>query len=262
MTDYKAVFSLKGKTAVVSGGVGLLGTEVVTALAQAGARVVIADIDDVKGQKLVSALARKKMSAAYQPFDITDINALAANVQSVVKKFKYIDVWVNMAYPRTRDWGNRVEDVAGASFARNIEMHLVSYAMVTKYAAEAMKKRGGSIINFGSIYGSVGPDFSVYDGTAMTMPFPYAVIKAGINNLGRYMASYFGEYGVRVNTIAPGGVLDKQNPSFVKNYSKKAPLKRMALPREIPPAVVFLASEASSYVTGTVLMVDGGWTAV
>jgi len=117
-------------------------------------------------------------------------------------------------------------------------------------------------VNFGSIYGTVGADFSIYKGTKMTMPFPYAVVKAGINNLGRYLASYFGGYGVRVNTVCPGGVFDKQAPVFVRNYSRKTLLKRMALPREIAPAVVFLASDASSYITGSVLMVDGGWTAI
>jgi NAD(P)-dependent dehydrogenase (short-subunit alcohol dehydrogenase family) len=262
MTDYTAAFSLKGKTAVVTGGAGLLGTEVVTALAQAGAHVVIADIDKKKGRRLADALTGEQLNVEFSYFNITDIKKSERNVRSLAKKLGYIDVWVNTAYPRTADWGSKVEEVSCESFRRNVEMHLVAYSMISKYAAENMKERGGSIVNFGSIYGAVGADFSIYKGTKITMPFPYAVIKAGINNLGRYLASYFGEYGVRVNTVCPGGVLDKQNPVFVKNYASKTPLKRMALPREIAPVVVFLASDAASYITGTVIMVDGGWTAI
>jgi NAD(P)-dependent dehydrogenase (short-subunit alcohol dehydrogenase family) len=123
------------------------------------------------------------------------------------------------------------------------------------------KQRGGAIINLASIYGNVAPDFSIYEGTEMTMPVAYSAIKGGIIALTRYIATYYAHYNVRANTVSPGGIFDHQKPSFVERYSKKTPLGRMARPEEIVGAVVYLASDASSYVTGHDLIVDGGWTA-
>ncbi len=263
MIDYKAKFCLKGKNAVVTGGAGLIGREVVAALAQSGAHVIIADVDVKRASTFALELAGVYgLNVEFHYFDVTDIKGLKKNITSLASKLRRIDIWVNSAYPRTRDWGAKVEDVTPGSFCKNVEMQMVSYAMTSKYAAEHMKKSGGSIINFGSTYGMVGSDFSIYENTHMTMPFPYAAIKAGVVNLGRYLASYFGSYGVRVNTVCPGGVADGQNPSFIRKYSKKTLLKRMARAEEIAPAVLFLASDASSYVTGAVVMVDGGWTAI
>ena len=123
-----------------------------------------------------------------------------------------------------------------------------------------MKDRGGSLINFASIYGIKGNDFNVYEGTDMSSPMEYSVIKAGIINLTRYLASYFGKYDVRVNTVSPGGVFNHQNKIFVRNYCNKTPLKRMANPQDIAGAVVFLASDLSTYMTGQNIVIDGGWS--
>lgn len=124
------------------------------------------------------------------------------------------------------------------------------------------KQKYGSIINIASIYGVIGPDFTVYDGTNMTMPAAYAAIKGGLINLTRYMASYFGPHNVRVNTVSPGGIFDKQNSTFVSNYEKKVPLRRMGAPEDIAPSVSFLLSDESKYITGQNLIIDGGWTAI
>ena len=128
---------------------------------------------------------------------------------------------------------------------------------------------GGSIIQFGSTYGVLGQDLTVYKGTDMSENMTYAAIKGGITNLTRLMASYFGKYNVRVNTICPGGISghvagksDSQNPIFLENYCNKVPLKRMGKPEEIASVVLFLSSEASAYMIGTTIMVDGGWSAV
>jgi len=120
---------------------------------------------------------------------------------------------------------------------------------------------GGSIINLASTYGVVAPDFSIYEGTAMTMPAAYSAIKGGIITFTKYLAIYYAPYKVRVNAISPGGVFDNQDPSFVEHYGKRTPLGRMARPAEIVGGAVYLASDASSYVTGHNLMIDGGWTA-
>lgn len=123
------------------------------------------------------------------------------------------------------------------------------------------KQKKGSIISFGSIYGIVGPDFSIYDDTDLTMPAAYSAIKGGIIAFTKYLATYYAKYGVRVNAICPGGIYDKQSIKFVKKYEEKTPMKRMGKPAEIAGSVIFLASDASSYITGHILIVDGGWTA-
>ena len=120
----------------------------------------------------------------------------------------------------------------------------------------------GSLINMSSIYGLVGPDFTIYEGTDMTMPGAYSAIKGGLNNLTRYLASYFGKYQVRINTVSPGGIFDNQPESFVNNYNKKVPKKRMVDPKDIVSAVQYLLTDEASYVTGHNLVVDGGWTAI
>ena len=124
------------------------------------------------------------------------------------------------------------------------------------------KQKSGSIVNIASIYGSVGPDFTIYLGTNMTMPAGYAAIKGGLINLTRYMASYFGPDKIRINSVSPGGIFDNQNINFVENYEKKVPLRRMGTPQDIAPSVSFLLSDESKYITGQDLIVDGGWTAI
>jgi len=125
-----------------------------------------------------------------------------------------------------------------------------------------MKQRGGGVlINLASIYGMLGPNFSVYEGTEMTSPAAYAAIKGAIINLTRYFATFYGADNIRVNAVCPGGVFDNQDDNFVKAYGKLTPMGRMARASEIALPVVFLASDAASYITGQALIVDGGWSA-
>ncbi|MBD3272640.1 MAG: SDR family oxidoreductase [Elusimicrobia bacterium] len=262
MKNYKSLFKLDRKTAVVTGGAGLIGKEVVTALAVSGARVIIADIDKKGGQAISRKLSNMGYSCSYINFNITHIPKLKKAVSCFYRILSGIDIWVNTAYPRTHDWGAPVEKITESSWRKNIDMHLNAYALVSKYVAEMMKKKGGSIINFGSIYGIVAPDFSVYNKTKISNSMIYSAIKGGITNVDRYLASYYGKYNIRVNTICPGGVFDNQDKRFVSNYKSKTPLKRMAKPQDIAPVTVFLASEAASYITGATIMVDGGWTAI
>jgi NAD(P)-dependent dehydrogenase (short-subunit alcohol dehydrogenase family) len=142
-------------------------------------------------------------------------------------------------------------------------MHLNGYFLCSRIALEQMRKqRSGSLVNMSSIYGHLGPDFGVYDGTDMTMPAAYSAIKGAITNFTRYLASYYGKSNVRVNSISPGGVFANQPESFVSAYEKKVPLGRMATPKDIVAAVHFLLSDESSYITGQNLVVDGGWSII
>lgn len=251
-------FLLKNKIAVVTGGVGLIGKPVSIGLAQAGAKVYAADIDKKAGVKLEN----QDKNLKWIELDITDIKSINACIKKIVEKDKKIDIWVNCAYPRTSDWSDKFEDIKYESWKKNVDMHLNGYFLCCQQIAKQMEKqKSGSIINLISIYGVVGPDFSIYGNTGKTMPAAYSAIKGGINAFTKYLSTYLAKYGIRVNAICPGGIYDKQPKDFVKKYEEKTPMGRMGKPEDIAGPVIFLASDAASYITGHVLMVDGGWTA-
>jgi NAD(P)-dependent dehydrogenase (short-subunit alcohol dehydrogenase family) len=243
---------LKDKIIIVTGGNGLLGREIIKKLITEGAICINVDISHSTSKDLSCIQC-----------DITDSESIDKVIQLVINNFNQIDGLVNNAYPRTKDWGLKFEDIEFQSWQSNIDWQLNSYFYFTQQVSKYMVKQGfGSIVNIASVYGVVGPDFAVYDGTEMTMPAAYSAIKGGIVNFGRYLASYLGPSGVRVNTISPGGIFDNQNPVFVNNYNKKVPMRRMGLPHDISPAVSFLLSDDANYITGHNLIVDGGWTAI
>ena len=251
-------FLLKGKIAVVTGGAGLIGKPISIALEQAGAKVYIADTD----KKTSSEIEKQNPRLKWIDIDITDLNSIKKGIDLIINKEKKIDIWINCAYPRTKDWSTKFENIRSDSWKKNIDMHLNGYFLCSQQIAEQMKKqKNGSIINFSSIYGIVGPNFSIYDDSKTTMPAAYSAIKGGIITFTKYLATYYAKHGVRINAICPGGIYDKQSKDFVKKYNEKTPLGRMGKPEEIAGPVLFLASDAASYVTGHVLVVDGGWTA-
>lgn len=263
MIDYKERFRLDKRLAVVCGGLGLIGKEISIALAQAGAKVLILDVNE-KGGQLIEYAKKEKLEINFMKFNITKLNDYKEVIKKIENKYGKIYVWVNTAYPRTEDWGLKIEDIKIESWQKNVDMQMNSYCLLTKEVAETMKgnKVKGSIINFGSTYGVVGPDFEVYTQTDMTCPAAYSAIKGGILNFSRYAASYYGKFGIRVNCLCPGGIFNEQNKIFVSNYEKRVPLRRMGKPEDIASATLFLASDASSYITGATFMVDGGWTCI
>lgn len=244
------MFSINDKIVVVTGGSGLLGGKIIEVLRAQGAKAISADIKVQEGDDEFN-------------IDITSETSVQDAVSAIVAKYGRIDGWINNAYPRTSDWGNKFEDIKVESWRKNVDMHLNGYFLCCQIVLEQMKKQNsGSLINMSSIYGLVGPDFTVYNGTSMTMPAAYAAIKGGLNNLTRYLAAYYGPFQVRVNTISPGGIFDNQPIPFVTNYNSKVPLRRMGTPMDIASAVCFLLTDESSYITGHNLVVDGGWTAI
>ncbi|MBS1526953.1 MAG: SDR family oxidoreductase [Bacteroidetes bacterium] len=245
------MFSVKDKIIVLTGSNGLLGKGMADSLAAEGAVVIGVDIrfDNQRDDDFIA--------------DITNESSIQSICDKVISKYGRIDGWINNAYPRTADWGSKLEELPFNSWRANIDMHLNGYFLCCKIALEKMKTQGfGSLINMSSIYGIVGPDFSVYDGTSMTMPVAYSAIKGGLVNLSRYLAAYYGPFQVRVNCISPGGIFDNQPKSFVENYNKKVPLRRMGTPGDIVAAAHFLLSDQSAYITGHNLVVDGGWTCI
>lgn len=244
--------TLKNKVIVVTGGNGLIGSCIVKELKQYGAIVINADISN-----------KSDLDNGLIFCDVTDTDSVSHSISLIIAKFRKIDGWVNNAYPRTNDWGEKFENIKYSSWSKNIEFQLNSVFICSKAILAIMKDQGfGSVVNISSIYGIVGPDFSVYDGTDLTMPAAYSAIKGGVINFTRYLASYFGPFGVRVNCVSPGGIFDNQNSIFVEQYERKVPMKRMGKPEDISPSVIFLLSNDANYITGHNLIIDGGWTAI
>lgn len=243
---------LKKKVVILTGSEGLIGSSISDYLKKQEVVLVKADI------------AFKDQSENQFICNITKPEELYSLVEQVMHQFGRIDGLINNAYPRTDDWGNKFENIPFESWSRNVEMQLNSCFQLCQLVLPIMKDQGnGSVINISSIYGVVGNDFTVYENTGgMTSPAAYSAIKGGIINFTRYLASYYGEFGVRVNCVSPGGVFNHQNENFVTQFEKKVPLKRMARPEEIAGPIGFLLSEEASYVTGHNLIVDGGWTAI
>ena len=243
--------TLKDKVIIVTGGGGLLGKEFIKNLKSKGAIAINADINiktDYEKNNLY--------------VDITSEDSIVEAIKNIISVYGKIDGLVNNAYPRTNDWGEKFEDIKYESWQMNVDMQMnTTFLFIQKVMPELLKTKG-AIVNIASIYGVVGNDFTVYEGTNMTSAAAYSAIKGGIINFSRYLASYYGRHGVRVNCVSPGGIFDNQNEIFVKNYENKVPLKRMGNPDDIAPAVSFLLSDEAKYITGQNLIVDGGWTAI
>ena len=272
MIDYQQKFRLDKKTAFVIGGLGLIGREVSTAFASAEASTIILDLDGKNREVLEKKLGKEGYEVHFRSFDCSDMENLGDNFSRQLDEFGTPDVFINCSYPRTDDWeSSSFKDVTLASYRENVDIHMNSYAWLARMASEAMKEagKGGSLIQLGSIYGILGQDLTVYEGTEMHENMTYSVIKGGITNLTRQMASYYGRYGVRVNSICSGGLRGHvagrsnfQEKQFIKNYEKKVPLKRLGNPEEVANVITFIASDASSYINGSNILVDGGWTII
>lgn len=244
--------NLKGKIIIVTGGSGLLGQTFIYKLSNSGAIAINADIEftNINNENQIKC-------------DITNTESTDNLIKTVLDKYGRIDGIVNNAYPRTDDWGISFDLVSEDSWKKNIDMQLNSYVFFTRKVLKIMVKQNyGSIVNIASIYGIVGPDFTVYENTNLTNAAEYAAIKGGIINISRYLASMFGKYNIRVNCISPGGIFNNQNPIFVSQYESKVPMKRMGKPEDIAPAVAFLLSDESEYLTGQNIIIDGGWTCI
>lgn len=244
--------SLKDKIIIVTGGSGLIGKELVANVKFKGGIAINADID------VVTNLRERTLY-----MDITDDNSIEQGIDSIMLEFGKIDGLVNNAYPRTKDWGVRFEDIVPDSWRSNVDMQLNSCFVLTQKVLKIMKEQNnGSIVNIASIYGVVGNDFSLYEEYGGTSPAAYSAIKGGLINFTRYLASYYGMYGIRVNCVSPGGIFNYQHPSFVTRYKAKVPMGRLGNPDDIAPPVSFLLSDEAKYITGQNLVVDGGWTSI
>lgn len=245
---------LKDKIIILTGASGLIGNATHQHLLSNGAQVIAVDIN----------LKHNPKEFSYK-LDVTSEKDIDSLISSVMELHGRIDGLVNLAYPRTKDWGNKFEDISLESWRSNVDMQMNSVFYICQQVLKVMKLQNcGSIVNIGSIYGVVGNDFTIYEDYGGTSAAAYTAIKGGIINFSRFLASYYGKYKIRVNCVSPGGILDEkqQHTSFIKRYSEKSPLKRLGNPEEIAPAITFLLSDEASFITGHNLMVDGGWTAI
>ena len=254
-------FSLKGRVALVTGGAGpLFGSSISEALVEAGATLITASRSLEKNKVFAEKLRRQGFNAHGMQLDITDLESINRLHDQVLERFGRLDILVNSALVQRvgsfetetpEDWlASAKGDMVGL------------FAICKAFIPHMVQNMKGSIINISSIYGVVGNDPSLYEGTALLQPPHYNFVKAGMINFTRYMANYYGKKGVRVNCVSPGGYFNNQPKPFLENYCKRVPVGRMLGSDDIKGAIVFLASDSSDYISGINLMVDGGWTAL
>ncbi|MDR0415898.1 MAG: SDR family oxidoreductase [Propionibacteriaceae bacterium] len=252
-------FRLDGRVAVVTGGTGIYGTMFAQALGAAGAHVVITSRDRQVATHGADALVRAGFDASGYRLDQSSPDSVEAFTAAVCDERGSIDVLVNNAVHRA---GRGLFDTSPEDWAATSAVNSFGLFILTKAVAKQMaERRHGSIVNIGSIYGVVAPDFTLYEGHDMTSPVFYSYDKAGMIGFTRYLAGQLGPYGVRANCLCPGGFNETGDDGpFARDYAARVPLGRMATGHDVSGALVFLASDASAYVTGAVLPVDGGWT--
>ena len=267
MKSVKNLFDLTGRVAIVTGGAGQLGFAMSQSLAELGANVVIASRNVENCCEKAALLSKDNPEAVGMQLDITDEQAIRKLTSQVMDRFGKVDILVNNAITGTRG-GVGVEDMALEDWELSMRGGLTSVFQCSQIiGAEMVKRQSGVIVNIGSIYGIVAADQGIYGDSGINSPPNYAAVKGGAVQLTRYFATYWAKHSIRVNMITPGGFysekLKKEREdygTFLKNYCRKTPLGRMANPEDIKGAIAYLASDASIYVTGANLVLDGGFT--
>jgi NAD(P)-dependent dehydrogenase (short-subunit alcohol dehydrogenase family) len=267
-------FDLRERVVILTGGAGLLGSEYARALVEAGAQVVIADLDSRRARRLAASLSGGPGRALAFPVDVADHTSVRRLVRRVLRVFRRIDGLVNNAAldPKfdPREAGRHTsafEDFPLDLWNQGLAVNLTGMFLCSQAVAPAMLGAGrGVIVNVSSTYGLVGPDQRLYEnldpgGSRTYKPVVYSVTKSAVIGFTRYLAAYWAGKGIRVNALTPGGVYDGHSEEFVRRYSSRTPLGRMADKSEYCGALLFLLSDASSYMTGANLVIDGGWTA-
>jgi NAD(P)-dependent dehydrogenase (short-subunit alcohol dehydrogenase family) len=259
---------LDGQVALVTGGAGILGRGFCRTLAEAGAKVAVVDLF---GDAATEAAAAIGPEAAGFACDVSDAASVQACVEAVMERFGRIDVLVNNAATKTADvraFMAPFEDYSIDTWREIMSVNIDGMFLMAQAVGKTMLAAGrkGRIIQTASIYGLVGPDNRIYEGSdylggPINTPAVYSASKAAVVGFTKWLATYWADKGIRVNCLVPGGVSSGQNGEFNTRYAARTPLGRMARAEEMSPPLLFLASEASSYVTGHVLVVDGGWTA-
>ena len=261
------MFSLDNKTAIITGGAGILGQHFCKSLNEHGANVVIADINFEAAQNLAEEIGEKAHAVE---LDLTSEKSVKNLLKETLDKFGSVEILHNNAATKSKDFKKFFDKPEDFSMDIWREIEAVNldgmFLCAREIGGHMAQNGGGSIVQTASIYGIMGADNRIYEGseymgTAINTPPVYAATKAGVVGLTKYLACYWGKKNVRVNTLTPGGVESGQNETFKQKYSARVPMNRMAKPQEMCGALVFLASDASSYITGQNIIVDGGLSA-
>ena len=266
------LFDIKNRNIVITGSSGLLGSQYANTLSAAGANVILVDLDSAKNKKLENSLIKKYGTRARSyTTDISNIQEVKKLAKNVLNDFKKIDGLINNAAytskgakaESAKPYGS-FENFPIKIWQKSIDINLTGVFFCSQVFGKIMVKQGkGVIVNIASTYGLVGADQRIYGKSGLNLPISYAATKGAVVNLTKYLAAYWSGKSIRVNTLSPGGVRDTtyQDKKFIKKYSEKTILGRMARKDEYNGAMLFLISDASSYMTGANLIVDGGWTA-
>jgi len=259
------LMSLKGRVSVITGGAGHIGSSMADALAELGANIVILDIS-LESCLPVCERISKKYAVETMPLavDLAQEEDIRIVPEEVVKKFGRLDILINCASfvgtSKLPGWAVPFEEQRTDIWKQALDVNLTAAFILTQTCTTALRESGnGSVVNVASTYGLIGPDMRLYDGTKMGNPAGYAASKGGLLQLTRWLATVLAP-NIRVNAISPGGIWRKQPEAFRKRYIERTPLERMATEEDLKGAILYLASDLSSYVTGQNLIVDGGWT--
>ena len=269
----EALFSLQGRVIVITGAAGLLGGQHAEVVARSGGTPVLLDLVVAPVKILAESLTRRYgVPAEGWAVDITREAAIEANCAAILTRFGHIDGLVNNAANNPKVEGDggknfsRLENFSLAAWEADVAVGLTGAFLCAKHYGAAIARQGGSIVNISSDLGLIAPDQRLYrrpglaDDQQPVKPVSYSVVKSGLIGLTRYLATYWADRGVRCNALCPGGVENNQDPVFVKEVCSRIPMGRMARPDEYQGALLFLLSEASSYMNGAVISIDGGRT--
>lgn len=254
------LFGLTGKIAVVTGGAGLYGYAISEALCEAGATVIVASRSDGAFMEKCAGLVGR-YPIFHRRLDMTDPGSVGALIAGIREEYGRLDILVNNAV--TTPFGKSLHDTEPADWTSCFENNAVSLLTLCQRAADVMREqKSGVILNISSIWGTVSPDYGAYAEAGQSPnPIAYSFLKGGVNMLTRALASQLAPYGIRVNAVSPGGIADDTDTEIYREiYRKKTPLGRWAEPEDIKGAIVYLCSDAASYVTGENLVIDGGYT--
>jgi NAD(P)-dependent dehydrogenase (short-subunit alcohol dehydrogenase family) len=266
MRSLKQLMDLSGRVAVVTGGAGAIGTAIVSGLAELGARPVVVDLAAEACQAVAAEVTRLHgVDALAVPADLAREAAVRSIPEVVLERLGRLDILVHCAaFVGTSNlpgWAVPFTQQRADTWQACLEVNLTAPFVLTQACAEPLRASGhGSVVNILSIYGVVGPDLRLYEGTALGNPGAYAASKGGLLQMTRWLATVLAPR-VRVNAVTPGGVFRQQASAFVERYTARTPLGRMATEEDLVGAVAYLAGDLSAYVTGHNLVVDGGWTA-